>query len=230
MSKHACGCVIPAVAWILLFIPSGIIARNSVSDSKLAAAPSKQPQSRPSAQALDPTLEEISKAEQEGRLLDAEKLLTAAVRSGESGSAPNQRMSVLLNSLARVEFDLGHYPDAIAAMQKALAVDKELYHPESTRVLVDLYALAAYNRRVGNQADAHRATSEALALARKFPGPHNATLVTSLWQAFLNAREGRSSDEAHALLAGAAKTCQAQGEPGDKHLSGGPEQLLSGNR
>lgn len=212
MSKDACWCVIPAAVWILFFIPSGIIAQSSASNPEGAIAPSKQLQSSPSAPALDPTLEAISKAEQEGRLLDAEKLLTAAVHEAGSASAPNQRMSRLLKLLAGVEINLGRYPDAIVAMQKALAIDKEIYQPEGAGSLVDLYALAAYNRRAGNQVDADRATGEALALARKFPGLHNATLVTALWQASLNAREGHRSDEAHALLAEAAKICQAQGE------------------
>jgi tetratricopeptide (TPR) repeat protein len=212
MARRACLCSIPLTLFALLFLSIGTFAQNLVATPTSSMGLSDQSRRTASAHPVDPTMEAISKAEQEGRLLDAEKLLTTAVYGGQSGSAPDWRMSALLNSLARVEFDLGRYSEAIAAMHKALVTDKAVAGPESTKVLLDLDALAVYNRRAGNQAAVDRAIDEALELARKSPGPHQTTLVTALWQASLNDRQQHREAEAQALLAEGAGICQAQGE------------------
>jgi tetratricopeptide (TPR) repeat protein len=207
MARHTCWSAVPAALLILFFIPAGIIAQNSISKNNSATGPAKIIRRN----APDPELDANSKAGEEGRLLDAEKLLIAAVHKPELSSAPSWRRSLLLNSLANVEFSLRHYSDAIAAKQKALAVDKVLYHPESTQVLLDIYALAVYNRKAGNHAAADRAISEELALARRFPGLHETTLVTALWEATLNAKQEHRDGEAQALLSEGAQICQAPG-------------------
>jgi tetratricopeptide (TPR) repeat protein len=203
MANRTCWCVIPVALLALLFIPANITAQDSKSRNNPAEAPSGI--------TSDAELDAISKSEQEGRLLDAEKLLTAAVHNAESNSAPRLRLSVLLNSLARVEYDLRQYSEAVSAKQKELEVDKDLYHPESAKVLIDLYALAMFNREAGNQAAADQAMGEELTLARKVPGPHEVTLVTALWEASQNDRQAHRNAEAQALLAEGAQICQAPG-------------------
>lgn len=207
IARHARRRLIPAVAIILLFVPAVVFTQNISSNPKQETGSPRSIRQNVS----DPEMDAISKAEQEGRLLDAEKLLAAAVQNAESNSSPPLRMSVLLKSLTRVEFDLGHFSEAISAMQKELKVDKALYHPESAKVLIDLNALAVFNRKAGNQAAADQAIGEALALARKFPGPHQVTLITALWEASQNDRQANRKDEAQALLAEGAQICQAPG-------------------
>lgn len=213
MAKRTYWCSIPLALFVLLSFSPGTFAQKLVAIPTSSKSLSDQSHRTASAHTVDPTLEAASKAEQEGRLLDAEKLLTTAVGTGGSSSAPDWRMSALLNPLARVEFDLGRYSEAIKAIHKALVADKAVAGPESTKVLLDLYVLAAYIRRAGNQAAVDLAIDEALDIARKSPGPHQTTLVTVLWQASLNDRQQRRKAEAQALLAEGARICQAQGEP-----------------
>jgi len=170
MAGRACLCSILLTLVALLFLPIGAFAQNSVATPTSPMGLSDQSRRTASAHTVDATLDAASKAEQEGHLLDAGKLLTTAVGSGSSGSAPSWRMSVLLTSLARVEFDLGHYSEAIVAMQKALMTDKALYKPGSTRILLDLDALAAYNRRAGNHASVDRQSMKSSNLPESFRG------------------------------------------------------------
>ncbi len=86
-----------ATLLILFSFPAIVFAQDSVSKPKHVESPAAAiHRTKPDAE-----LEAISKAEQEGRLLDAEKLLTAAVRKAESSSPPDHRLGFLLSRLGR---------------------------------------------------------------------------------------------------------------------------------
>lgn len=160
----------------------------------------------------DPDLElaAIVKAQREGRLLDAEKLLHTALAKGRT-SLPDWRKALLLNRLASVESELGRYAQAITAEQRALVIQKKLYTPTSTVVLIDLSMLSRFNLQAGNRTAANRAAVQAVALARKFPGPHEETLATALWNAALNSEHGHRPAQARAFLMEGVRICQAPG-------------------
>ena len=166
MSKHAWWCVFPAVVWIPLFIPSGIIAQTSASNRETAMTPSQQLQSGRSAHAVDPSLEEISKAEQEGRLLDAEKLLNTAIAEAETEVPSGSGLGSLLNNLANVEYRLHHYKQAIAEEKRAVTADHVLGAQATARVFLDLDELGAYARFSGDYTTFAQATP-----VREKPGP-----------------------------------------------------------
>ncbi len=213
MSKHARWCLIPTAAWILLFIPSGIIAQSSASNPETAVAPSKQTQSRPSTHALDPTLEEISKAEQEGRLLDAEKLLNTAIAEAERELPSRSGLGSLLNNLANVEYRLHHYKQAIAEEKRAVAADHALGAQATARVFLDLDELGAYARFSGDYTTFAQAAAQQLDLARRNPGPQDYYLLKALSAVVMAYHCERRDAEGRKVQAEEVRICEAQPEP-----------------
>lgn len=209
MARHARLRLILAVPLILLSSPASVFTQNSVLKPKMAAgALATIHRTGP-----DPEMEVISKAEQEGRLLDAEKLLTAAVRKAESSSPPDQWLGFLLSRLGRVELQLGRYSDAVTTARRALAVDRTVHGVQLSRVLVDLQNVAYYSYRAGDSVAAEQAVDEGVALARKDPGPQDANLLIALRQATVFDEMHQHSAKAQAARAESAEICKAQVKP-----------------
>jgi len=161
----------------------------------------------------DPELQAILKAEQEGRWLDAEKLLNAAVGNAEALSAPATRLRFLLNQLGSLEFRLGQYTQAVSTAQRVLSVDMSF--PPAGRQLVpfDYQNLAIYSERAEDPATAEKAYKEGVALARKNPGPQKTSLLTALTRLEGFYRRQRRTADARALQQEATQICESQPEP-----------------
>lgn len=206
MARHASRRLILVAPLILFSFPASIIAQDSVSTPKPVAGPTETtPRSGP-----DPEMEAISKAEQEGRLLDAEKLLVAAVHKEELSFSADRRLVFLLSRLGRVEFQLGRYPEAVIAVKHALAVNRTEHGGQFSAVLFDLRNVAYYSYRAGDRAAADQAIDEGVALGRKDPGPLDANLLMALRQATVFDEMHQSSAQADALRAESAGICKAQ--------------------
>lgn len=161
MDRHAPKLGLLIASLILLVFPPGALSQS--------APPT-----------ADPTLAALLKAEREGRLGDAEKLLTSAIHDAEQNSRQSPRLSLLLNRLAALRFGQGRYSDAIAAAKRALALDEELFGAESPRVVADLSNLGIFNNAAGSDAAAQQAFEQGLVIARENPGPQASALLMVL--------------------------------------------------
>jgi len=158
----------------------------------------------------DPTLRPILKAEKEGRLVDAEKLLQAAIQDAETQPAASPRLSMLLNHLARIDNRMGRYADAVALAKRFLDMDDRLYGAESPEVARDLNNLGMYYQAAGEEAAACQALERALAVARKNPGDGWLHATGNLSAYYIT--HHRAAD-AKPLLTEAVEFCDAQPEP-----------------
>jgi tetratricopeptide (TPR) repeat protein len=158
----------------------------------------------------DPTLRHILKAEKEGRLVDAEKLLQAAIQDAETQSATSPRLRLLLNHLAVVNERMGRYADAVALAKRVLDMDDRLYGAESPDAARDLNNLGFFYQAAGEEAAAGQALERALAVARKNPGDGWLHATGNL-SAYYTAHH-RTAD-AKPLLTEAVEFCDAHPEP-----------------
>jgi Tetratricopeptide repeat len=154
----------------------------------------------------------IQQAIRDEKLVDAQKLLSAAIRKAESTPGSEKRLSLLFNLLASVDMAQSAYEDAIAAGKRTLALDKKLFGPESTKVGRDLNNLAMFRRASGKASEgaaAEQDYQQALAIARQDPGPHSELLMmvaNNLAMYYL--RQHRAAD-AESVINEALLKCQA---------------------
>jgi tetratricopeptide (TPR) repeat protein len=158
----------------------------------------------------DPEFAAILKAEHEGRLLDAERLLEAAIAKAGAESESGQRLHTLLNNLGSVEFRMGHYSEAVAATRRALAMDEPVSDGDSYRALTDFQNLAMFSERAGDWTAAGDAFRQELALARRNPVRGDLALIAALTQLEEYDRREHNIAEVKALQAEAAKICRNQ--------------------
>jgi tetratricopeptide (TPR) repeat protein len=163
-------------------------------------------QNRPPAR--DQILAAATKAEREGRLADAEKILGDAVHSMEQAEPENPRLAIYLRFLARI-YDLKHqYADALALAQRALAVDQKTFGPSGSLALGDFGNIAGILRDQGKNDEAEQVLEQAIELLGQSPKPDPeriAQLYGNL--ASLYVLEHRWV-EAEPLLAEAVKACE----------------------
>ncbi len=166
-----------------------------------------------SAPPSDPTLEALDKAQREGRLADAEKLLNAAIRDASERAPVSARLSLLLNRQASLAMHQGRYSDAVAAGKRVLAIDEKLFGSESPRVVAELSNLALYYDAAGENAAAEQSFHRALAIARNDPGPRlkSLLLVLNNLSSFYIRHERAANAEP--LLVEALRACDAQPGP-----------------
>jgi tetratricopeptide (TPR) repeat protein len=160
----------------------------------------------------DPEMAAIQHATRDDKLVDARKLLAAAIRKADATPGSEKRLSLLFNLLASVDLRQGAYEDAIAAGKRTLELDKRLFGPESTNVGRDLNNLAMLrlaSRKTSEGAAAEKEYQQALAIARQNPGPHSTLLMmvaNNLAVYYL--RQHRATD-AESVINEALLMCQA---------------------
>jgi tetratricopeptide (TPR) repeat protein len=157
-------------------------------------------------------MQAVSKAKREGRLLDAEKLLTAAVQRAEAGSESKERLSLLLNMLANLEFQLHHYSKAIEMARRELAVDRTLTSPMNWRVRFDVQGLGFFCQAAGNDAAAGEIFKQGVELARKDPGPQQSNLFHALRALEANYEHQHLTVDAQAVRNEEIQLCQGQAD------------------
>jgi len=129
--------------------------------------------------APDPTLVAASKAEREGRLADAEKILRDAIEKSEQEPATNPWLSTYLQNLARLLERKEKGAEAVALMQRALEIDRGTLGPSSSRVVIDLSNLAMVFEQQHKYEESEQLLREALDAVRANPrsDPLSAVLV-----------------------------------------------------
>ncbi len=229
MPRQTPGRAILVASVILILILSGAVAQSSASGpdgvgpsanamkkSSQAGPPgnaSRLPRQNVAVRGPDPELAAVFKAEQDGRLLDAEKLLNAAISKAEATRPSHGLLRSLLNELASVENRLRNYPQAVAAEKRALAVDQALGKQAAPETIFDLQELAAYSKFAGDGSTFAQAAEQMLARARQYPGPHNSQLLMALSTVAAADQFEHRVAEAQALGAKEVRICQAQEKP-----------------
>ena len=158
----------------------------------------------------DSTIDPILKAEREGRMVDAEKLLQAAIQGAETQSPASPRLHLLLNHLAAIDARMGRPADAIAVAKRLVDMDGKLYGGEGPNVAGDLSNLGTYYQTAGDEVDAGQAFERALAVARKNPGEELLMVIGNL-SAYYSTHH-RTAD-AKLLLNEAIEFCDAHPGP-----------------
>lgn len=207
MARHSRTTAVPAILLVLLFIPSIVFAQDSALSRTVASTHGQSRQ-------RDPELAAIFQAEREGRLVDAKELLNAAIGKAESGPGSERRLSLLLNHLANVEFLQGHSDDAIATAERALALDKKSFGPQSPAVARDLNNLAVFRRasgKPGGDSQIEREYKQELAVARQNRERRPDILLGAIYDLASYYLEHKRPADAEPLLNEALRMCREGG-------------------
>lgn len=109
---------------------------------------------------------DITKARNEGRLVDAENLLRGGIEKLEGDNPQNPQIAVYLKELAsllaRTEGEAAYGP----LVQRAYEIDRAAFGASDLRVANDLTLLASSSNRAGNHQEAEREFDEALGIVR----------------------------------------------------------------
>jgi len=189
-----------AILAVILFCPGFFLAGAS----SQSARPMK-----------DPILDPIFTAEREGRLLEAEKLVTAAIQKAQAQSSPDPRLHLLLSHLGSIDSRLGRTAEAIAAAKQMLALDEKVYGAESGKLIVDLNNLGTFYQMAGDEAAAGQAFERELAVARKT----RSNLLMAIGDLSHHYERAHRTAEATALLTEAVQICDGQPGPHFPHCS-----------
>jgi tetratricopeptide (TPR) repeat protein len=155
-------------------------------------------------------LRPILEAEREGRLVDAEKLLEAAIQDAETQSLASPRLHLLLGHLAAIDVRMGRHTEAIALAKRLIDMDEKLYGAESPHVARDLSNLGIHYQMAGDEATAGQALERALAVARRNPGEELLLVIGNLAPYY--SAHHRTAD-AKLLLNEALEFCDAHPGP-----------------
>jgi tetratricopeptide (TPR) repeat protein len=117
----------------------------------------------------DSVMLELAKAQREGRLADAEKILVNAIHESEQSDPRNPQLAIYLGRLAFLYSQKQQFADAIALIQRALEIDQYVFGPADTRVANDFSALSGIYRRQGNNEQAEQSLKQALEVTRRNP-------------------------------------------------------------
>lgn len=193
--------------------PRGLHAGNTANAaSQSAAAPN--PGLSPSVLAFRREVMASSKAQQEGRLLEAERLLNTAITMAERKPSLRSNLGSLLKNLAQLEYGLHDYRQAIATEQRAVAADEAPGSgATSSQVFWDLNQLTADAMSSRHCATAAQAASQQLALARRHPGRRDFQLLLALGGVAMADQCEHRFAEGRKVQAEAVRICQAQPEP-----------------
>ena len=161
----------------------------------------------------DPTLKAVGDAEQAGRLADAEKILTDAIREFKQDESNGAQLSLYLKRLANLLMRKENYSEAVKLTRKALEIDREVFGPDSSRVAGDLSNLAMLYDRQGKTDAAEGFFKQTLEIARRNEkvDARSTLLVLNNFSGFYM-RQGRWA-ETETLLLEARKLCESQATP-----------------
>lgn len=108
----------------------------------------------------------ITKARNEGRLVDAENLLRDGIQKLEEDNPQNPQISTYLKELAplvaRREGEASYGP----LVERAYKIDRAAFGDSDLRVANDLTLLASFSNRAGNNREAEREFEEAVGIVR----------------------------------------------------------------
>jgi tetratricopeptide (TPR) repeat protein len=116
--------------------------------------------------ARDPVQLEAAQAMREGRLTDAEKLLTDAIRELEQSDPQNPKLATYLKRLAGVVGSRGRRAEALALMQRAYEIDRNAYGPTGLQISDDLLRQGMDAQTAGDNQQAEHLYKQALEIVR----------------------------------------------------------------
>ena len=104
------------------------------------------PVARPQTSSLrnDPVFQAARKAQQEGRIADAEKILNDRIHAIEQTQPNSPELVPYLNMLAGFYSMKRQFPDALAIFERVLEIDRAAYGPSDDRSLRDLINVANF--------------------------------------------------------------------------------------
>ena len=160
----------------------------------------------------DSTMREVSRAMNEGRLMDAEKILVEAVQKLESDDSTNPRLAIYLGRLAMFYEQRHQFADALALLQRALKNDRYSFGYSDTRVANDLTSIAGVYQAQGEIREAEKFFEEALKVARQNPNQNSYSIegkVAALSNLASFYISGKRNSEAEILLQEAMQLCDS---------------------
>jgi len=134
---------------------------------------------------------------QDTKMLEGLLDLTAQRISKEMTNRPAE--AELSTLIGRVYFEIGNYPQAEKMQRNALAINRELFGPESPEEAASLNDLGLTLFREGNWTEAETAHREALSIRRRHFGNENADVAASLNDLATVLRHKRRFAESEAL-------------------------------
>jgi tetratricopeptide (TPR) repeat protein len=108
----------------------------------------------------------VSKAQNEGRFLDAEKILRDAISETQESDPNSPRLGDYLRRLAMIVGIKGESSEAIALNQRALEADRKALGPTDLRVANDLTSMASNALNQGRNQEAEQLFQQALDIAQ----------------------------------------------------------------
>jgi len=157
----------------------------------------------------DPTNLAVLKAENEGRLEDAEKLLMSAIHDTEQRDPNSPVLALYLRQLANLYQRKEKFSDALALMKRALGIDEEAFGPGKAEVAADLCSLAMLSKVRGDKGEQEKFLTQALDVLRQDPKPeaHSALAVLNNVSAFYISEQRWT--EAEVLLKEGMEVCES---------------------
>jgi tetratricopeptide (TPR) repeat protein len=116
----------------------------------------------------DPIYQAARKAQQEGRIADAEKILNDRIHAIEQTQPDSPELVPYLNMLAGFYSMKRQFPEALAIFQRVLQIDRAAYGPSDDRSLRDLINVASF-LGPDKKDQAEQFFKEALELTRQNP-------------------------------------------------------------
>jgi len=116
--------------------------------------------------APDPTLRAVAQAMRDGRITDAEKLLTDAIHELEHNDPQNPRLATYLKRMSGMVARRGSRAEADALMERAFEIDRNAYGPADMRITLDLAQRAEFARTAGDLGMAEELLKQALGVVR----------------------------------------------------------------
>jgi tetratricopeptide (TPR) repeat protein len=116
--------------------------------------------------APDKTMVTVSKAQNEGRLLDAEKILRDAIVETQEKEPNSPRLGDYLRRLATLVARRGDSSEVVTLNQRALEADRNALGPTDLRVANDLTSMASLALSQGRNQDAEQLYGQALQIVQ----------------------------------------------------------------
>jgi Tetratricopeptide repeat len=116
--------------------------------------------------APDPTQRAVTQAIGEGRVTDAEKLLTDAIRKLEQSDPQSVRLARYLEELSAFMDRRGRHGEALALSERATEIERNAYGPSDLRRTTELTSLARRAQAAGNSREAEERLNQALEIVR----------------------------------------------------------------
>ena len=116
--------------------------------------------------APDRTQIAVTQAIREGRITDAEKLLTDAIRELEQSSPQGLRLANYLNELSGSLERRGRHSEALALSDRASEIERNAYGPSDLRLAPKLISQAGLAQAAGDNREAEQRLNQALEIVR----------------------------------------------------------------